>query len=115
MKRLLNILLISASLIALLGIVGGDNGAGRNDNIGEIITTSTPGVLDIPTENKLGSLASKEFSNPLRAGNKVDGNTTPIASIYTLPKRVHNISSHSTNVNLKTGSHKYISYGILRV
>lgn len=116
MKRLLNILLISSSLIAIFYMTGKADVAERNDNNTEIVTISNIEVLDIPLENQLRRVISKDFTNLQRTVSyKTQETMTATAAIYTLPKRVHNISSHLTNFDIKTGSHKFISYGILRV
>lgn len=90
--------------------------ARRNDNVHEPAFIFNSEVLDIPLENQLGRVASKDISTPQRTASKKAPETMASpAAIYTLQKRVHNISSHLTNCDIKSGSHKFISYGILRV
>jgi hypothetical protein len=112
MKRLLTILFIlTVSLLAL------DNSAsagknGMDNNANRVISS-----LDIPLNNQIDKYSSKEFTIPSTSSRTIT-NSSIILSLpasYTLRRRVNIISSHSTHPILKSGSHRYLSYGILRV
>lgn len=116
MKRLLDILFVLAAMLTIQIIVSDTGEHIQQDNMDTIIN-GTPSTLDIPFNNQAHRFSSREFTAPssTRTINHTEAGTISVAATYTLHKRVNNISSHFTQRATNTGSHKYISYGILRV
>lgn len=108
MKRLLYILFVLAAALTIQTVISDVDEPKQTNNI----TT-----LDIPLQNQAHKYSSREFTAPTssRTITHYGVSAIPIIASYTLSKRVNNISSHFTHYKSNTGSHKYISYGILRV
>ncbi len=118
MKRLLDILFVLASFLTIYVITNAYMDDQKHDNNISIEISSDLSTLDIPLNNQAHKYSSKEFTAPTTS-RTINNNAQLAISIiasYTLHKRVNNISSHSTNCFCyNSQSHKYISYGILRV
>lgn len=78
--------------------------------------SNTFSTLDIPQNYLIHNYSSKEFTTPSNSRTiERSGTAISITASYVPLKRTNNISSISTNKDLKVGFHKYISYGILRI
>lgn len=109
MKRLLNILLISASLLTVIYSCSKIEESKRDNSIVEISALSHSMVEAPYTED----IEDPRKNAPLERTEVIS--TTYFAS-YVLPKRTNIISSHYINPKkYKPHPHKYIMYGVLRV
>lgn len=120
MKKLLHIFIIIGAFILL------DKYLCKSEHfpqysLYEICSLESEGdQFNSPEDSGEKLLNSKEFTSPnntrpfnTRQSNLFAGGT--ITAINTPKKRVFNISSHPINLIKKMESHKFITYGILRV
>ena len=109
MKRLLNILLISASLLTVIYSCSKIEESKRDNSIVKITALSHSWVDTSDTE---------DIEDPRIYGSldKTEVLPTTYIAFYVLPKRTNIISSHYTNPRKITPRpHKYIQYGVMRV